>query len=115
MTNDERQTDLHSSDPLDALLRDAFATELTDIADIDISGQVMLRLRRRLQVRAATLGFTAFIGLGLALMLALPGLGGLIEWIASSMPLSPAVTAVLPVLVLAALAPWLFAMVDDRV
>lgn len=111
MIDDDGQFD----DPLDTLLRDAFASEMADIAGIDISRQVMARLRRRLRVRALTLGLSVVVGLCVAGALALPGLTELLGWLGSSEPLSPALTAVLPVVVLAALAPWLLSMVDDRV
>ena len=104
--------DYEGHDPLDALLNDAFAREMAGIADIDISAQVMGRLRRRLRVRAMTLAISTFAGLGIAL--ALPGTD-LLDWLASAQPLSPGLSAVLPVLVVVALTPWLFAMVDDRV
>jgi hypothetical protein len=115
MIDDNEGHNLQVSDPLDALLHDAFAREMAGIADIDISAQVMGRLRRRLRVRAITLAISTFAGLGIALALALPGVTDLLDWLASAQPLSPGLTAVLPVLVVVALTPWLFAMVDDRV
>ncbi|MDH3641333.1 MAG: hypothetical protein OES38_04515 [Gammaproteobacteria bacterium] len=103
------------SDPLDDLLYAAFDRDMANVASIDISGQVMKSLQRRLRLRAAVLGLSAFLGLCLVVAFTLPGLNELLGRLASAQPLSPSLMAVLPVIVVGALAPWLLTMVDDRI
>ena len=103
------------NDPLDDLLYAAFDRDMTDVATTDISGQVMKRLQRRLKLRAAVLGLSTFLGLCLIVAFALPSLNELLGLLGSAEPLRPSQMAVLPVIVLGALAPWLFTMVDDRI
>jgi hypothetical protein len=103
------------SDHIDRLLERAFAQAARSAADEDLVQAILNRIDRRARLRALALGGAGVTAALVAAIVALPAMDRLEDVITG---LTGSVQIAAPILVacaLAAVSPWLVAMVDDRV
>jgi hypothetical protein len=103
------------SDHIDRLLERAFAQAARSAADEDLVQTILNRIDRRARLRALALGGAGFTAALVAAIVALPAMDRLEDVITG---FTGSVQIAAPILVacaLAAVSPWLVAMVDDRV
>ena len=111
-----------SSDPLETLLEGAFRAELAGSQNPSAVQQILARIERRQRVRTLVFAGLATVLLALATFTAQPLLELFTDWLATPDAAAGDWAATLaglapglPLLAVIALAPWLLALLDDRV
>lgn len=100
------------TDPLEILLQQAFASELTRNTDQTLMQQISRRIAREQRIRSLVLGFVGAAALVATFLILLPALGALAAIL--TLPPLPAIPPTATAAIAAVLiAPWLYALVDD--